>query len=124
VDGSGSIVTERLAVAAFGQVDRLIARANAILEANRRIVRAFLDQHEELATVESVGTVIFPRLQGVVDAGPFVDRLRDEFETAVVPGRFFEAPSHFRVGFGGPTATVEQGLARLSAALKGDSPPS
>jgi hypothetical protein len=44
--------------------------------------------------------------------------LRHQFETTVVPGHFFEAPQHFRIGIGGPTDALEQGLARISTALK------
>ena len=45
------------------------------------------------------------------------DRLMRERETAVVPGRFFDAPSHVRIGFGGATDALRGGLAAISAAL-------
>ena len=48
----------------------------------------------------------------------FCELLRHEFETTVVPGHFFEAPQHFRIGIGGPTDVLEQGLARISTALE------
>jgi DNA-binding transcriptional MocR family regulator len=35
----------------------------------------------------------------------------------VVPGRFFDAPSHIRIGFSGATDRLEEGLARLGTAL-------
>jgi hypothetical protein len=34
-----------------------------------------------------------------------------------VPGRFFQAPSHFRVGFGGATEPLRGGLHALGVAL-------
>ena len=37
--------------------------------------------------------------------------------TAVVPGRFFEAPGHFRIGIGGRPETVDAGLNAIRAAL-------
>jgi aspartate/methionine/tyrosine aminotransferase len=43
--------------------------------------------------------------------------LREQFETGVVPGEFFEQPQHFRIGFCGATETVRGGLERLGAAL-------
>jgi aspartate/methionine/tyrosine aminotransferase len=43
--------------------------------------------------------------------------LREKYETSVVPGRFFEAPEHFRIGIGGETEMVREGLSRVSAAL-------
>jgi aspartate/methionine/tyrosine aminotransferase len=35
----------------------------------------------------------------------------------VVPGSYFEMPQHFRIGLGGPTDVLRQGLERLGAAL-------
>jgi len=43
--------------------------------------------------------------------------LREKYETSVVPGEFFEAPQHFRLGIGGETANLRAGLERLEAAL-------
>jgi len=40
-----------------------------------------------------------------------------ERRTAVGPGVFFEAPAHFRLGYGGNTETIRAGLAHLAAAL-------
>jgi aspartate/methionine/tyrosine aminotransferase len=60
---------------------------------------------------------VFPRVRDVEDTSRFAERLLAERETAVVPGRFFEAPGHVRLGVGGPTDDLAAGLAALSAAL-------
>jgi len=117
VDGTGAIVAERLAVLAFEQLDSLTRRANALLARNTALADAFLASRKELEWVPSSGTIVFPRIRGVADAGPFVDRLMRDSRTAVVPGRFFEAPAHFRLGYGGDTEKIRQGLDRLAAAL-------
>jgi aspartate/methionine/tyrosine aminotransferase len=120
IDGSGSIVTERLATLAFSQLDRLIARSAALLAVNGALVRTFLHARSELEVVEPRGgTVVFPRLRDVADASRFADRLLNERATAIVPGHFFEAPAHFRVGFGGATDALRGGLEALTAALDG-----
>jgi aspartate/methionine/tyrosine aminotransferase len=119
MDGAGSIVTARLATLAFSQIDRLSSRARAILHANQPLVREFLQSRAELEWVQSDGaTVVFPRIRGIDDATRFAERLLAERETAVVPGRFFDAPAHFRLGFGGSTDVLVDGLAALSAALE------
>ena len=41
-----------------------------------------------------------------------------ERQTALGPGAFFDAPAHFRLGYGGDTEKLRQGLARVSAALQ------
>lgn len=118
VDGTGPIVTERLAVVAFQHLDQLIARAKGILAENAPKVHAFVNSRSELEWVEPRGgTVAFPRLKGVADTSRFAQRLLAERETAIVPGRFFEAPQHFRLGFSGPTDKLEGGLRAVGEAL-------
>ncbi len=117
VDGTGSIVAERLAALAFAQLDRLTARARALLDRNRSLAHEFLTSRSELEWIPFTGTVVFPRIRGVSDTTAFADRLMQERRTAVVPGSFFEAPAHFRLGFGGETTKIQAGLDRLGAAL-------
>jgi aspartate/methionine/tyrosine aminotransferase len=117
VDGTGSIVAERLATLAFQQLDALARRAREILGRNKALADAFLQSRTDLEWIPSAGTIVFPRIRGVADAGPFVDRLMRERRTAVGPGAFFEAPAHFRLGYGGDTEKIRAGLDRLSAAL-------
>ena len=118
IDGVGSIVAERLGVLAFSRLEHLKERAALLLAANAPRVREFLRSRPELDAIEpTAGTVVFPRLRGVEDTSRFADRLLAERGTAIVPGRFFEAPAHFRLGFGGPTQVVREGLAAVGAAL-------
>lgn len=117
VDGSGSIVAERLAVHAFQHLDRLLARATAILQTNAAIVRSFLSSRTELDWISGTGTVVFPRLRGAEDTSTFTERLLADRGTALVPGHFFQAPQHFRLGFGGDTEQLRSGLQAVGAAL-------
>jgi aspartate/methionine/tyrosine aminotransferase len=118
VDGTGPIPAERLSVLAFEQIDRLAARARSILEPNARVMREFLSSRRDLECLAPAGgTVVFPRLCGVNDASPFVERLAREFDTGVVPGSFFQAPAHVRIGFGCQPDVLAEGLCRLGQAL-------
>lgn len=118
VDGTGSFPAERLSLLAFSLLDRLAARARAILLANGGAVRQFLASRGDLEFVlPSAGTVVFPRLRGLEDAAPFLETLTRDYETGLVPGRFFQAPAHFRLGFGGRADVLAEGLARMGAAL-------
>jgi aspartate/methionine/tyrosine aminotransferase len=117
VDGTGSILSERLAVVAFTHLDRLLNRATWLMATNRPLIHDFLRSRTDLAWAPSSGTVVFPRLRNVADTTRFAERLLEERQTAVVPGRFFQAPAHVRVGFGGPTETLLSGLKELGLAL-------
>jgi aspartate/methionine/tyrosine aminotransferase len=114
----GAFPGEQLAWVAFQNIEALTARARAILVPGSTIISDFVAQRRELDWVPpSGGTVAFPRLQGHDDAGPFIERLLAEFGTAVVPGRFFEAPAHFRIAFGGDPGALAGGLEQLGRAL-------
>src|SRR5205085_189667 len=108
---------ERLSVVALRHLDRIVARAKALLDANWRVLDQFIDSRDDLDTFRPpFGTVVSPRLKsGNVEH--FCALLREKYETSVVPGRFFEMPEHFRIGIGIPTDILQQGLERLGAAL-------
>ena len=115
--GSPVHPAELLAVIALDNLERIRERARALLETNRALVNDFLSQHPELDGERSrFGTTIFPRLKKG-NAAEFVARLHEQFETSVVPGEFFEAPQHFRLGLCGTTEILRAGLERVGAAL-------
>lgn len=118
VDGNGSVPSEFLAGLAFRNLDGLRKRAWKILTPNMDLLREFVASRDEVEWVPPVGgSVGFPRIRGRDDAGDFVALLRERYDTGVVPGAFFEAPSHFRVALGGHRETLEAGLERLGRAL-------
>jgi aspartate/methionine/tyrosine aminotransferase len=108
---------EMISVVAFDCLPKIAARAKKLLDTNRAILKTFLDSRHDLLTIwPEAGPIAFPQLaSGHADA--FCQLLREKFETSVVPGRFFEASEHFRIGVGGDTAILREGLARVGAAL-------
>jgi len=119
VDGSGAFPAERLSLLAFERLDALASRARSILAPNHAALGRFLDAHPEIECVRPAGgTTAFPRLRGVTDADPLVERLRRDFDTGVVPGRFFQAPAHFRIAVGGRAEVLEEGLRRIGEAVR------
>ncbi len=118
IDGSGPFVAEQLSLAAFERIDRLRSRARAILSVNLAAVRAMAQAHPRLEWLEpAAGTTAFPRVTGVDDTSELVDRLIRDHDTIVVPGRFFQAPQHIRIGLGGRADMVSEALTRLARAL-------
>jgi len=111
---------ELLSVVAFQQLDLLRERARRIVEADRKLLPDFLAEQSKLSAISTLwGTTSFPRLlNGNADA--FLERLRSEFDTSAVPGRFFEMPDHFRIGMGVNTEMFAEGLNRISRALGRD----
>src|SRR5947199_2316763 len=106
-----------LAVAAFKHLNRLREKARRIVDADRKLLRDFLVQQSALSAVwTDWGTTSFVQLRaGNVD--DFFERLRTDFDTSVVPVRFFEIPDHFRIGMGVNTEMFGDGLDRIDRAL-------
>ncbi len=126
-DVNSAHAAERLAVVALDHIDRLAARAEGLLAVNRPLASRFLDAHPHLPLLRpEFGNVIALRAPSrnsgtdapVGEADDFCDFLRERYETAVVPGRFFEMPECFRLGIGGETAELREGLSRLAAAAE------
>jgi aspartate/methionine/tyrosine aminotransferase len=102
---------EVLGVAAFEHLALLRERARRVVETDRAVLRAFLESRGEACPCW--GTTHFLR---VGDGDAFAARLRAEYETAVVPGRFFEMPEYVRIGMGVDSAMFAEGLRRVGRA--------
>ncbi|HEX8842303.1 MAG TPA: pyridoxal phosphate-dependent aminotransferase [Sphingomicrobium sp.] len=108
---------ERLACSAFERIDEVIGDTPAMLERNRALFNEFARARSDLDCMPAEhGIVAFPRWAGG-DAEQLDTLLRVRYDAALVPGRWFEMPDHFRVGFGIPTDDFEEALRRLGAAL-------
>lgn len=113
----GAHVAEMLSVVALDNLPAIAARAEKLLGTNRALLKALFDSRKDLVTIRpEAGTIAFPQLaSGHADA--FCQLLHEKYDTSVVPGRFFDAPEHFRIGVGGGTENVREGLSRVAAAL-------
>ena len=108
---------EVLACLALAHLGEIAAGNAERLARNRTLVQAFFEARPEIdcAPLEQ-GITAFPRLIGA-DVDALHALLIDRYETSIVPGRWFESPDRFRLGYGGATDMVEEGLARIGAAL-------
>jgi aspartate/methionine/tyrosine aminotransferase len=108
---------ERLSVVALAKLPAVIVRAKHILNTNRAVLNDFYDSREDLNIMRSdFGTTSFPRLmRGNVDE--LYDVLTQKYDTAVVPGKFFESPQHIRIGMCAEPAAFATGVECLGKAL-------
>jgi aspartate/methionine/tyrosine aminotransferase len=110
-------VAERLSLIALKNLAVFRERAEKLLAANRPLLNAFLDSRRDLDVVKPLyGTTVFPRLIKT-NAEKFFELLREKYETSVVPGSFFFAEDHFRIGITCETEMLRGGLERVGAAL-------
>jgi aspartate/methionine/tyrosine aminotransferase len=108
---------ELLSVIALEKLPQIAARMKFMLDTNRRLLRDSLLKRDDLDYFwPEYGTIVFPRLKNG-NADSLCQLLRRDFETSVVPGRFFEGPDRFRVGVGLPTESVREALPQLERGL-------
>jgi len=108
---------ERLACIAFDRIDEVIGDVPAMLQHNREIFNAFVARRNDLECAPAAHWITaFPRWAGG-DTQLLDDHLRGRYDASVVPGRWFEMPNHFRVGFGLPTGEFEEAVSRLEGGL-------
>ncbi|MDQ6652628.1 MAG: pyridoxal phosphate-dependent aminotransferase [Acidobacteriota bacterium] len=108
---------ERLSVLSLQQLPAIAHRSRTRLADNRQLLNQFLDGRHDLEAIRPpFGSIMFPRVKRGT-AERLCTMLREKYETSVVPGSFFEMPAHFRVGIGGDSKTLAEGLKRLGSAL-------
>ena len=108
---------ELLSVIAFSRLAHISSSMKPLLDANRKLLHDFLVSRDDLDYFwPEYGTIVFPHLR-TGNADEFCTLLRNDFETTVVPGRFFEAPDRFRIGVGSPTELVRAALEQLGRGL-------
>jgi aspartate/methionine/tyrosine aminotransferase len=110
-------VMERLSVLAINQLPKIAARAQSMLDANRKTLQKFFKTRDDVEVVPTkLGTTSFPRLPRV-DVDKLCALLTEKYETAVVPGRFFESPKHVRIGMCCEPEKFKTGIRRFGKAL-------
>lgn len=105
-------------LAALGQIEALSRRAQDVRAQNVPLVESWMASREDLSwCLPDVGVVGFPKIDGLDDTRDFCDALVRDHQTLLVPGHFFGAPSHVRLGFGAPREELEAGLERFARGL-------
>ncbi len=109
--------SEQIAKLTFMNRKELLERAWGFVQNNRPIVKGWIESNEcvECSTL-GVVNFCFPKLIGV-DEVQFGRVAAEKYKTLIAPGRFFGLPSHFRLGYGMRTESLEKGLENLSLAL-------
>ncbi len=109
-------LTDQISCLAFEQLTYIAQWSRELLDRNRALANEFLRSNPSLKCDPlKAGTVLFPGIDYPVDN--FCTLLRERYETVVTPGKFFGAPEHIRIGIGGETGILAEGLNRIQQAL-------
>ena len=103
---------------ALDALPALQRRAEAVRRQNLPIVQAWIDSRADVGWHPSEAAVIgLLELRGIAATTRWCAALHDRWDTLVVPGEFFAAPGHVRLGFGCAPELLREGLARIGHAL-------
>jgi capreomycidine synthase len=114
-----SPLVELVGQRAIEHADRLLEIRLAQSRRNLDALAAWAEENRRF--VEWVrphgGVSSFPRLPGIADVQEFCHRLGHARRVLLVPGVCFGHPQHVRLGFGGQTGSLLEGLSRASEML-------
>jgi len=114
---SAPFVMEQMSVAAINQLPKIAARAKSMLETNRQTLKKIYQTRDDVDVVPTkFGTTSFPQVRKA-EVEKLCELLIKKYETAVVPGKFFESPQHVRIGMCCDPENFSAGVERLGKAL-------
>jgi len=117
-----NVMGEAIADIALGEnyYPRAIANARETGRRNLDLLDEFLTSHAALEWQRpTAGLIGFARLNLPMEADEFSARLlAAPYDTFVMPGSAYDHPHHLRLGGGGATARLENGLQRLGQFLE------
>lgn len=109
--------SERIGAIALDKADEMLEQNLELLSHNVVLVKQFVENHDELSwQAPKYGSVGFIKYEPE-SVDELVGHALKNYDTLVAPGRFFDMPDYFRIGWGLPTEILEKGLIRLSKSI-------
>jgi aspartate/methionine/tyrosine aminotransferase len=109
---------QHVARQAIGRRERTILQENRELVRNHRARVADWVEDNELSWHDPVGVNGFVTVpEGFHDGEAFCRAVVERESVVLAPGNAFGFPGYFRIGFGLPTAELEEGLGRIDRVL-------
>jgi aspartate/methionine/tyrosine aminotransferase len=113
-----SMPTDRVAIRAHKNLDKLTSRAKKRRSENFPLIKKFVESRKDLDWVEPKwGFISWVRMKSKATSITVQDLLRKKYDAQVSPGHFFGHPDHVRLGCGLPQEKLAEGLKRLGQAL-------
>jgi aspartate/methionine/tyrosine aminotransferase len=114
-----SPLTEVLALRAVENLDLFLSKRLRQAAENREILTKWVEEHGNRVewTRPAGGVTGFLKLRGVADVDQFCRQFAKEYSVFLLPGTCFGLQGYIRLGFGGETAALQEGLLRLSKFL-------
>lgn len=114
-----SPLIELIARKVIENADAVMAPRLRMAKKNRQILASWVEEHSEDVgwRLPQGGVCGFLQMRNCKDVDRLCRELAHRHKVLLVPGSCFKQPDHVRLGFGGPTEEMEEGLFRLSGLL-------
>ena len=118
ISGGTAWPTQTLTLHALKNGPRLVERTKTIVRENLSVVRAWIEEREEIEWFEPEGgTVALLKMPHEINTMKLSNLLKEKYSTLLVPGDFFSMHDFVRISIGGPRETLEKGLQNIAKAV-------
>lgn len=97
----------------------ILSRTKRILSENLPVVKNWVDQYSEQVSFipPQAGAMAWIKYNAHINSSELAEKLRKEKGTLIVPGDQFNMDGYFRIGYGGESEQLKEGLNRISNTL-------
>lgn len=114
-----NVLGEAIAMSVLNKRETILKGVRQRVQRNFETLKRWMAHQDVLEWVEpSGGVVCFPRLKNGSSTEELCRTLATKYRTFTVPGYGFEMNRHLRIGFGGDAEELDEGLKRLTQAIK------
>lgn len=116
----GVFIGELISSKMFDRLASIKVRNKERILQNTNIIKEFIKGESRLSCIEPSGGIIcFPRVESGLSGDDLARILREDFDTAIVPGSLFESPQHFRLGMDVESIVLAEVLENIKEVLAG-----
>jgi aspartate/methionine/tyrosine aminotransferase len=118
LDVECSAPSQSIACHFLDRIEEFRSRTEAHLRGNLPIILDWCEKRDDVDCVPpDGGATVFPWIRSPISTEEISRLLLQDHETVAVPGEFFGAPHHLRLGFGSPQDALREALQRLGRTL-------
>jgi aspartate/methionine/tyrosine aminotransferase len=109
-----------MALAALNNIGTIMARNVSLARNNFSILSQWISSNSDIVSwvPPCEGVVAFVKYHVDADSVKIAGDLAEIDSVLVIPGACFEVEGHFRIGFGGDSDILQEGLALISKRLR------
>ena len=112
-------IGEAIARSVLENKENFLENIRLHIRTNFETLKHWMNKQDHLEWIEPKGGVVaFPRLRNAESTEELCRMLVTKYRTFTIPGHCFDMNQHLRIGFGGSSDELEQGLMKIEASCR------